>query len=518
MDVLIKRVARLSLSPLTRRSLPLTQSHFAMFARAVQQHQISSSQQKAQKQPVEAVQKTIDFNAGVKRKALDVLEDANKRAAVAPVAQTSVKDHDRGKLAALVEKDSFGDRKGQIVIDGVAFDEAAFDDIVFDDWDVQDLDLPPQSGAKASNAGRAMTGHSQDSEDFYFQDDVDMDWTDPIEPPPESPKVVAPPTAVSSKPLSQEVLQNKENTFPSPEQPPAAGSDSLAKTLLPSSAPFPWSPTQHPAKPEEPKAPKRTLPWVKYAKRYGSPPGPNNYGPYAKNKIKSIVRMDTSRGLSTMGMEATVDWDLLGITEKDLSMTKVKYERQEDLAQKRIKRETSRMASPAVDIKPETKTGVEWLDEPTAANNARRQRKKTEEKERERIAQHKKEHEKKQIAKIFLSPEQQNVRNLVVDGGKSVFFTGSAGTGKSVLLREIISALKKTHERTPDAVAVTASTGLAACNVGGVTLHSFAGVGLGKEDVQSLVKHVKRNRKSFDRWRRTKVLIIDESIFAYCSI
>lgn len=82
-----------------------------------------------------------------------------------------------------------------------------------------------------------------------------------------------------------------------------------------------------------------------------------------------------------------------------------------------------------------------------------------------------------------------------------------------MLLREIISALKKVHVKNPEAVAVTASTGLAACNVGGITLHSFAAFGLGKEDVADLAKKIKRNKKGFDRWRRTKVLIIDESTF-----
>ena len=59
-------------------------------------------------------------------------------------------------------------------------------------------------------------------------------------------------------------------------------------------------------------------------------------------------------------------------------------------------------------------------------------------------------------------------------------------------------------------MAVTASTGLAACNVGGVTLHSFGGIGLGKEDVSELVKKIKRNQKAKNRWARTKVLVIDE--------
>jgi len=117
---------------------------------------------------------------------------------------------------------------------------------------------------------------------------------------------------------------------------------------------------------------------------------------------------------------------------------------------------------------------------------------------------------KHSVAKVYLSDEQRKVLDLVLDGGKSVFFTGSAGTGKSVLMREIIAVLRKNFRQTPDRVAVTASTGLAACNVGGVTLHSFGGIGLGKEDVPTLVKKIKRNQKAKVRWQHTKVLIIDE--------
>ena len=114
------------------------------------------------------------------------------------------------------------------------------------------------------------------------------------------------------------------------------------------------------------------------------------------------------------------------------------------------------------------------------------------------------------LPRVFLSDEQRSVLNLVVEQQKSVFFTGSAGTGKSVLLRETIKVLRDKYRREPDRVAVTASTGLAACNVGGVTLHSFAGIGLGKEPVPELVKKIKRNQKAKNRWMRTKVLIIDE--------
>lgn len=77
-------------------------------------------------------------------------------------------------------------------------------------------------------------------------------------------------------------------------------------------------------------------------------------------------------------------------------------------------------------------------------------------------------------------------------------------------MREIIASLRRKYAREPDRVAVTASTGLAACNVGGVTLHSFGGIGLGKEPVPELVKKVRRNQKAKNRWLRTKVLIVDE--------
>lgn len=105
--------------------------------------------------------------------------------------------------------------------------------------------------------------------------------------------------------------------------------------------------------------------------------------------------------------------------------------------------------------------------------------------------------------RVCLSDEQRAVLESVVDRGKSIFFTGSAGTGKSVLMREIIKALRGKYCREPDRVAVTASTGLAACNIEGVTLHSFAGIGLGKEAVPELVKKVSHLLQSKDVSRLT---------------
>lgn len=62
-------------------------------------------------------------------------------------------------------------------------------------------------------------------------------------------------------------------------------------------------------------------------------------------------------------------------------------------------------------------------------------------------------------AETVLNEEQNRVLEACL-GGKNIFFTGSAGTGKSYLLRKIITALP------PDVTVSTASTGVAACHVG----------------------------------------------------
>ncbi|KAJ4487537.1 PIF1-like helicase-domain-containing protein [Lentinula aciculospora] len=111
-----------------------------------------------------------------------------------------------------------------------------------------------------------------------------------------------------------------------------------------------------------------------------------------------------------------------------------------------------------------------------------------------------------------LSSEQIRVLHMVIDEGKSVFFTGAAGTGKSLLLRAIIRALRKKFSKTKDAISITASTGMAASNVGGMTIHSWGAVTPKGNDINLMIKCIKTCRPALQRWKKTKVLIIDEGL------
>jgi len=64
------------------------------------------------------------------------------------------------------------------------------------------------------------------------------------------------------------------------------------------------------------------------------------------------------------------------------------------------------------------------------------------------------------------------------------------------------------QEMYPDRVHKTATTGIAALNIGGRTIHSWAGVGLCQGSVNDLLEHMFFQTKK--KWQRTRVLIIDE--------
>jgi ATP-dependent DNA helicase PIF1 len=90
--------------------------------------------------------------------------------------------------------------------------------------------------------------------------------------------------------------------------------------------------------------------------------------------------------------------------------------------------------------------------------------------------------------------------------GKSLMITGPAGCGKSFLLGHIVGHCRATGKK----VGVTAMTGVAAMLVDGVTLHSWAGIGLAKESAYALAQRARKNRKSKNNWLNARVLIVDE--------
>ena len=74
------------------------------------------------------------------------------------------------------------------------------------------------------------------------------------------------------------------------------------------------------------------------------------------------------------------------------------------------------------------------------------------------------------MTKITLSAEQQGVVDLINKTRDHFFITGRAGTGKTAVLKAWAKQTKKKY-------VIAASTGIAALNAGGMTLHRLAGVG-----------------------------------------
>lgn len=91
-----------------------------------------------------------------------------------------------------------------------------------------------------------------------------------------------------------------------------------------------------------------------------------------------------------------------------------------------------------------------------------------------------------------------------------MFIIGGAGAGKSALLRHVIQEYTKLLHRDSGKLAVTASTGAAALQTGGSTLHLFAGIGLGVGSLMECAATAGYNRRVQKRWVDAQVLIIDE--------
>jgi ATP-dependent DNA helicase PIF1 len=118
-----------------------------------------------------------------------------------------------------------------------------------------------------------------------------------------------------------------------------------------------------------------------------------------------------------------------------------------------------------------------------------------------------------------LNHEQQRAIDAAIYTTDHLLITGSAGTGKSTVLREIIR--RKTHlnvsadarRNDPTAVAdpfgVTATTGTASILLpNGITLHSFLGIGNGSMPARAYYRRNSKTRVPF--LKTVKTILIDE--------
>lgn len=90
--------------------------------------------------------------------------------------------------------------------------------------------------------------------------------------------------------------------------------------------------------------------------------------------------------------------------------------------------------------------------------------------------------------------------------GGNVFLTGEPGAGKSYTIRQYVQYLRSCGIDP----AITASTGIAATHIGGMTLHSWSGIGINKSMNASELKELAGRDRLAKRIKNTQVLIIDE--------
>lgn len=101
---------------------------------------------------------------------------------------------------------------------------------------------------------------------------------------------------------------------------------------------------------------------------------------------------------------------------------------------------------------------------------------------------------------------KQSTALNILKTGQNVFLTGQAGAGKTYVLNQYIDYLRV--RGIP--VAITASTGIAATHMNGMTIHAWSGMGIKDEFNDEDFKRLRHRQSVTDRLNSTKVLIIDE--------
>ena len=92
----------------------------------------------------------------------------------------------------------------------------------------------------------------------------------------------------------------------------------------------------------------------------------------------------------------------------------------------------------------------------------------------------------------------------IMHAGQSVLLTGAAGSGKTHTLNQFIRHARATGK----SVAVTATTGLAATHLNGITIHAWSGIGVHDELPAKHFSKLSKQRR--DTIQNADVLVIDE--------
>ncbi len=94
----------------------------------------------------------------------------------------------------------------------------------------------------------------------------------------------------------------------------------------------------------------------------------------------------------------------------------------------------------------------------------------------------------------------------ILKTGRNVFLTGQPGAGKSHTVNRYVAYLRSCGVEP----AITASTGIAATHIGGLTIHSWAGIGINKSLSREQLNGMLGLDRLVKRINATSVLIIDE--------
>lgn len=94
----------------------------------------------------------------------------------------------------------------------------------------------------------------------------------------------------------------------------------------------------------------------------------------------------------------------------------------------------------------------------------------------------------------------------ILKTGANVFLTGEPGAGKTYVINQYINWLEAAGLK----VAVTASTGIAATHIGGMTIHSWSGIGIKDALSPYDLDQIAGREKIVKRAKSAQVLVIDE--------